>query len=143
MPPQEDVREAAAAQEVPQEEEGAPEAAAREIQELINAGHLAELRRLQLQILGGLQDGNAVLAHVNDFAARSLAAAAADFARHTRQLAAMRADLDHVFKRVRTLKEKLQKAYPEAVATAVESVAAADGRPDLEQSMLPESYNPR
>eukprot|EP00850_Spirogloea_muscicola_P009973 SM000057S18403 [mRNA] locus=s57:407607:408380:+ [translate_table: standard] len=81
--------------------------------------------------LGRLQDSNAVLSHFNDYSARSFAAVAGDLAGSARVLRSMKADLDHIFRRIRSLQERIQKHHPEALEQAA-CDGVADSRPDLE-----------
>eukprot|EP00897_Mesotaenium_endlicherianum_P009234 jgi/Mesen1/8339/ME000461S07755 len=107
-------------------------AAVQEVRDLMPADDLAELQQLQLTILGRLQDSNAVLAHFNDFSARSLAAVVNDFSRNTRLLRGMRTDLDAIFRRIRNLKERIKKHHPDAFEQA--GLNLEDKRPDLEKA---------
>lgn len=51
--------------------------------------------------LGRLQDSNAVLAHYNEFAENCFADVSLEFARNTRLLKSMKADLDYIFLKLR------------------------------------------
>jgi len=105
----------------------ASSAAAERIQNLLSASDVETLKHHQLLILGRLQDSNAVLSHFNDFSERSFAAVANDFSHNTRLLKSMKVDLDYVFRKIGTLKARIQKQYPDAFKEIV-----ADHRPDLD-----------
>jgi len=105
----------------------ASSAAADRIHNLLSADDVDTLKHQQLLILGRLQDSNAVLSHFNDFSERSFVAVANDFSQNTRLLKSMKGDLDYVFRKIGTLKARIQKQYPDAFNDAV-----ADNRPDLD-----------
>lgn len=102
-------------------------AAADKIHNLLSASDVDTLKHQQLLILGRLQDSNAVLSHFNDFSERSFTAVANDFSQNTRLLKSMKTDLDYVFRKIGSLKTRIQKQYPDAFKDAV-----ADNRPDLQ-----------
>ncbi|KAL2649287.1 hypothetical protein R1flu_017415 [Riccia fluitans] len=111
--------------------EAASHCAAQQIRDMLSSDDVASLTHLQMLILGRLQDSNAVLSHFNEFSERSFAAVANDFSRNTRLLKSMKADLDHIFRRIRGLKNRLAAQYPEAFKESVVG-QIADQRPDLE-----------
>lgn len=51
--------------------------------------------------LGRLQDSNAILSHFNDFSENCYAEVSGDLSRNTRLLKSMKADLDHIFLKLR------------------------------------------
>ena len=51
--------------------------------------------------LGRLQDSNAVLTHFNEYSEQCFAEVSSDFASKTRLLKSMKADLDHIFTKLR------------------------------------------
>ncbi|BBM99399.1 KxDL motif-containing protein 1 [Marchantia polymorpha subsp. ruderalis] len=114
--------------------EAASKCAAQQIRDMLSSEDVATLTHLQLLILGRLQDSNAVLSHFNDFSDRSFAAVANDFSKNTRLFKAMKVDLDHIFRRIRGLKNRLAAQYPEAFKESVVG-QIADTRPDLENEM--------
>eukprot|EP00249_Psilotum_nudum_P003628 c17094_g1_i1 orf=280-645(+) len=89
-------------------------AAASQFRNLLDNADIDDIKRLQLLILGRLQDSNAVLSHLNEFSERSFSAVANDFSRNTRLLKSMKADLDYSFRRIRNLKSRLASQYPSA-----------------------------
>lgn len=105
----------------------ASSAAANKIHNLLSSTDVDTLKHQQLLILGRLQDSNAVLSHFNDFSERSFTAVANDFSHNTRLLKSMKGDLDYVFRKIGSLKARIQKQYPDAFNNAV-----ADNRPDLD-----------
>jgi KxDL motif-containing protein 1 len=66
--------------------------------------------------LAAFRKTNLELTTFNDYSARRYATVAREFEAHTRMLVAMKADLDAVFRRIRTLQAKLSKQYPQAFA---------------------------
>ncbi|XP_024514771.1 kxDL motif-containing protein CG10681-like isoform X2 [Selaginella moellendorffii] len=97
-----------------QQIQAAASEATEQIQSILDPSSIDELKRLQLLILGRLGDSNAVLSHYNEFSERSFAAVAPDFAKNTKLLKSMKADLDHIFKHIRIIKNRIQSQFPDA-----------------------------
>ncbi|KAG7559195.1 putative domain KxDL [Arabidopsis thaliana x Arabidopsis arenosa] len=102
-----------------------------EFKTLVKAEDLNSLRHLQHLILGRLQDSNAVLSHYNEFAENCFADVSLEFAKNTRLLKSMKADLDYIFLKLRSIKSKISATYPDAFPDDSTS-DAFDRRPDLE-----------
>ena len=66
--------------------------------------------------LAAFRRSNQELTTFNDFSAKRYQQVSRDFEGHTRMLVAMKADLDSIFRRIRTLQAKLSKQYPQAFA---------------------------
>ncbi|KAF9588938.1 hypothetical protein IFM89_017617 [Coptis chinensis] len=99
---------------------------------LINHTDLDQLNHLQHLILGRLQDGNAVLAHFNDYSEQCFGDVSSDFSRNTRLLKSMKTDLDYIFQKLRSMKTKIMATYPDAFPdSSTETIL--DQRLDLEQ----------
>ncbi|KAJ7294699.1 hypothetical protein O6H91_Y488800 [Diphasiastrum complanatum] len=88
--------------------------AAQDLQALLSTRDVETLKEQQLLILGRLQDSNAVLSHYNDFSERSFLAVANDFPRNTKLLKTIKADLDYIFRHLRSLKDRLSSHCPDA-----------------------------
>ncbi|XP_078436956.1 kxDL motif protein [Wolffia australiana] len=110
----------------------ASEEVSRQFRTLVDASDIDSLKQLQHLILGRLQDSNAVLTHFNEYSERCYAEVRGDFTRSTHLLKSMKADLDHIFIRLRSMKAKLQETYPDAFPEGV-----LDQRPDLESPFRP------
>ncbi|XP_020523886.1 kxDL motif-containing protein 1 isoform X2 [Amborella trichopoda] len=108
--------------------EAASEEVSHQFRTLLNSEDVDTLKHLQLLILGRLQDSNAVLSHFNDFSEQCYAEVVSDFTRSTHVLRSMKADLDHIFQTLRSMKAKISSHYPDAFKEA----SIADQRPDLE-----------
>ncbi|CAD5324468.1 unnamed protein product [Arabidopsis thaliana] len=102
-----------------------------EFKTLVKVEDLNSLRHLQHLILGRLQDSNAVLSHYNEFAENCFSDVSLEFARSTRLLKSMKADLDYIFLKLRSIKSKILATYPDAFPDDSTS-DAFDRRPDLE-----------
>ncbi|CAH2044962.1 unnamed protein product [Thlaspi arvense] len=102
-----------------------------EFKTLVKTEDLNSLRHLQHLILGRLQDSNAVLSHYNEFAENCFADVSLEFSRNTRLLKSMKADLDYIFLKLRSIKSKIMATYPDAFPDDSTS-DAFDRRPDLE-----------
>ncbi|KAL5218416.1 hypothetical protein ABZP36_019100 [Zizania latifolia] len=87
-----------------------------------------------ITILGRLQDSNAVLTHFNEYSERCFAEVSNDFASKTRLLKSMKADLDHIFFKLRSMKSRLAATYPDAFPDGA-MAKTMDQRPDLESPL--------
>ncbi|WVZ59904.1 hypothetical protein U9M48_009989 [Paspalum notatum var. saurae] len=119
-------------------EKPTPEAAAAAAEEvsarfrsLVDPDDIASIRQTQHLILGRLQDSNAVLSHFNEYSEQCFAEVSGDFANKTRLLKSMKADLDHIFTKLRGMKARLAATYPDAFPDGAMS-KTMDQRPDLE-----------
>ncbi|CAN0911580.1 KxDL motif-containing protein 1 [Linum grandiflorum] len=108
----------------------------REFKTLINGDELDTLKQSQHLILGRLQDSNAVLSHFNDYSENCFTEVSGDFYKNTRLLKSMKADLDYIFLKLRTMKSKISAVYPDAF-TDESGKQVEDRRPDLEAPMEP------
>ncbi|CAN6465472.1 unnamed protein product [Victoria cruziana] len=111
--------------------EAASKEIGRQFKSLINTEDVETLNNLQLLVLGRLQDSNAVLSHFNEYSEQCFTEMASDFSRNTRLLKSMKSDLDHIFQKLRSMKAKILKHYPDAFQEASAS-QIVDDRPDLE-----------
>uniref|UniRef100_A0A1J3FQS3 KxDL motif-containing protein 1 n=2 Tax=Noccaea caerulescens TaxID=107243 RepID=A0A1J3FQS3_NOCCA len=102
-----------------------------EFKTLVKAEDLSSLKHLQHLILGRLQDSNAVLSHYNDFAENCFTDVSSEFTRNTRLLKSMKADLDYIFLKLRSIKAKILATYPDAFPDESTS-DTFDRRPDLD-----------
>nr|ACN34898.1 unknown [Zea mays] len=84
--------------------------------------------------MGRLQDSNAVLTHFNEYSERCFVEVSGDFASKTRLLKSMKADLDHIFTKLREMKARLAATYPDAFPNGAMS-KTMDQRPDLESPL--------
>ncbi|KAJ3091039.1 hypothetical protein HK100_007283 [Physocladia obscura] len=90
-------------------------------------GDMRRLIATQEATIARLAATDAALRTTNGFAAARLDANAARIAAHVAALAALKADLDAVFRRVRILKAKAAKKYPQAYQEALS--LSRDSRP--------------
>ncbi|GAA0141953.1 hypothetical protein LIER_02972 [Lithospermum erythrorhizon] len=109
----------------------AAEEISNDFKRLVNTNDLASLKHLQHLILGRIQDSNAVLSHFNDFSENCFTQLSDDFQNKTRLLKSIKADLDYVFQKLRSMKSKISATYPDALPDA-SSIEVLDRRPDLE-----------
>eukprot|EP00268_Persea_americana_P002646 TRINITY_DN1081_c0_g1_i2.p1 TRINITY_DN1081_c0_g1~~TRINITY_DN1081_c0_g1_i2.p1 ORF type:complete len:123 (-),score=31.53 TRINITY_DN1081_c0_g1_i2:321-689(-) len=110
----------------------ASEDVSQQFQTLIKTDDVDALKHLQHLILGRLQDSNAVLSHFNEFSELCYAEVSGDLSRNTRLLKSMKADLDHIFQKLRSMKAKILAMYPDAFPDDSAS-KILDQRPDLEK----------
>ncbi|KAL5991212.1 hypothetical protein ACLOJK_012118 [Asimina triloba] len=110
----------------------ASEEISRQFKTLINADDVDSLKQLQHLILGRLQDSNAVLSHFNDYSEQCYAEVSGEFSRNTRLVKSMKADLDHIFQKLRSMKSKILATCPDAFPDdSMQEIL--DQRPDLEK----------
>ncbi|KAL6894602.1 hypothetical protein ACP4OV_008700 [Aristida adscensionis] len=109
----------------------AAEEVAAQFRSLVDAEDVASIRQMQHLILGRLQDSNAVLTHFNEFSEQCFVEVSNDFASKTRLLKSMKADLDHIFTKLRGMKTRLAATYPDAFPDGA-MTKTMDQRPDLE-----------
>ncbi|PAN45990.1 hypothetical protein GQ55_9G150800 [Panicum hallii var. hallii] len=118
--------------------EPAPAAAAEEVaarfRSLVDPDDVASIRQTQHLIMGRLQDSNAVLTHFNEYSEQCFAEVSSDFASKTRLLKSMKADLEHIFTKLRGMKARLASTYPDAFPDGAMS-KTMDQRPDLESPL--------
>ncbi|XP_041362554.1 kxDL motif-containing protein CG10681-like [Gigantopelta aegis] len=70
----------------------------------------------QKEMLTRYEKTNEMLINFNMLSAQRCETTSQDFKKHTQMLYEMKKDLDIVFKRIRTLKQRLTKMHPEAFA---------------------------
>ncbi|KAJ3065864.1 hypothetical protein HDU79_000052 [Rhizoclosmatium sp. JEL0117] len=86
---------------------------------------IEQLRNHQYATVERLYATDAALKSFNTFSASRFEAASGRIEAHVTMLKTMKADLDVVFKRVRAIKAKLAKKYPEVYAEAVSKISAS------------------
>ncbi|CAF4669759.1 unnamed protein product, partial [Rotaria sp. Silwood2] len=80
-----------------------------------------------------LDKTNEKLDGINKLSAERYLDATKEFANHTQMLASMKRDLDLIFKRIKLLKMRLNKKYPESYASVSELNTKYDGSFDNEE----------
>ncbi|KAG0259526.1 hypothetical protein BG011_002574 [Mortierella polycephala] len=80
---------------------------ATQILETLPEPEIAEIQRRQTQMNLSLQRTNASLSALNEFSAVKWADLHPKFEAHTKLIKELQSDLDHVFRRIRTIKTKL------------------------------------
>ncbi|KAF9180371.1 hypothetical protein BGZ51_006217 [Haplosporangium sp. Z 767] len=80
---------------------------ATQILETLPEPEIAEIQRRQTQMSLSLQRANASLSALNEFSAVKWADLHPKFEAHTKLIKELQSDLDHVFRRIRTIKAKL------------------------------------
>ncbi|KAK1278387.1 hypothetical protein QJS04_geneDACA023738 [Acorus gramineus] len=100
---------------------------------LIDASQIDSIKHHQLLVLGRIQDSNAVLGHFNEYSERCFGEVSSEAARNARLLRSVKADLDHVFVKLRNIKRKIAETYPDAFPEGSAVDVIDDRRPDLER----------
>eukprot|EP00092_Neocalanus_flemingeri_P037304 GFUD01040626.1.p1 GENE.GFUD01040626.1~~GFUD01040626.1.p1 ORF type:complete len:170 (+),score=65.93 GFUD01040626.1:125-634(+) len=86
---------------------------------VVNQGDVEEMVRAQKDMLQRFEKTNEMLTNVNSLSAVRLEKANNDFKKHTQNVLEMKKDLEHIFKRLRIIKQKLSKQMPEAYSAVV------------------------
>ncbi|XP_075216766.1 kxDL motif-containing protein CG10681 [Lycorma delicatula] len=100
----------------------APEVFIQGLAGIVDQQDVESMIRAQKQMLQRFEKTNEMLLNCNSLSVNRLKVASAEFKKHTQLLVDMRKDLDNIFKRIRTLKTKLNNQYPQAFTAAVQSV---------------------
>lgn len=99
----------------------------------VNREDVSSMVQVQRDMLSRYEKTNEMLINFNLLSASRYEASVKDFQIHTQLLADMRQDLDSIFKRIRVLKQRLSKSYPEAFV-ACSSVIMMEDDDDFEDS---------
>ncbi|KAG8227861.1 hypothetical protein J437_LFUL008654 [Ladona fulva] len=101
----------------------APEVFIQGLAGIVNQQDVEAMIRAQKQMLQRFEKTNEMLINCNALSVNRLKTAGVEFKKHTALLLEMKKDLDHIFKRIRNLKTKLNSQYPQAFAAASTSTA--------------------
>ncbi|XP_014094915.2 kxDL motif-containing protein CG10681 [Bactrocera oleae] len=85
---------------------------------LVNQGDVETMIRAQKQMLQRFEKTNEMMLNCNQLSQSRLKNANDDFKKHVKLLTEMKKDLDYVFRKVRSIKQKLSQQYPLAYAEA-------------------------
>ncbi|XP_061173508.1 kxDL motif-containing protein 1-like [Saccostrea echinata] len=84
--------------------------------EQVNREDVQSMVQLQRDMLARYEKTNEMLINFNMLSSARCEATSQEFRQHTQVLGQMKADLDIIFRRIRTLKQRLGTLYPEAFA---------------------------
>ncbi|CAD7002300.1 unnamed protein product [Ceratitis capitata] len=85
---------------------------------LVNQGDVETMIRAQKQMLQRFEKTNEMMLNCNQLSQGRLKNANDDFKKHVKLLTEMKKDLDYIFRKVRSIKQKLSQQYPLAYAEA-------------------------
>ncbi|XP_067612928.1 kxDL motif-containing protein CG10681 [Eurosta solidaginis] len=85
---------------------------------LVNQGDVETMIRAQKQMLQRFEKTNEMMLNCNQLSQSRLKTANDDFKKHVKLLTEMKKDLDYIFRKVRSIKQKLSQQYPSAYAEA-------------------------
>ncbi|XP_036344965.1 kxDL motif-containing protein CG10681-like, partial [Rhagoletis pomonella] len=85
---------------------------------LVNQGDVETMIRAQKQMLQRFEKTNEMMLNCNQLSQSRLKNANDDFKKHVKLLTEMKKDLDYIFRKVRSIKQKLNQQYPLAYAEA-------------------------
>ncbi|XP_074384655.1 kxDL motif-containing protein 1 isoform X2 [Zonotrichia albicollis] len=88
---------------------------------MVNAEDVNAIILAQKNMLDRFEKTNEMLLNFNNLSSVRMQQMSERFLHHTRTLVEMKKDLDSIFRRIRTLKGKLAKQYPEAFSNIHES----------------------
>merc|ERR1712051_197117 len=92
---------------------------------VVNQGDVEEMVRAQNEMLQRFEKTNEMLTNVNSLSAVRLEKANNDFKKHTQNVVEMKRDLESIFRRLKTIKQKLNKQMPEACEVVMGAGAEA------------------
>ena len=97
---------------------------------MVSQDDVARMVRAQKEMLQRFEKTNEMLSNVNSLSAVRLDRANKDFRKHTQNMLEMKRDLETIFKRLKTIKQKMNRQMPEAheaVLGAKDVVKEEDG----------------
>lgn len=81
---------------------------------MVSQDDVARMVRAQKEMLQRFEKTNEMLSNVNSLSAVRLDRANKDFRKHTQNMLEMKRDLENIFKRLKTIKQKMNRQMPEA-----------------------------
>ncbi|XP_007897099.1 kxDL motif-containing protein 1 [Callorhinchus milii] len=93
---------------------------------MVNREDVNAIVQAQRHMLDRFEKTNEMLLNFNGLSSARLHQMTERYQHHTRTLVEMKKDLDSIFRRIRTLKGKLAKQYPEAFSSVHESPMSED-----------------
>ncbi|XP_072924552.1 kxDL motif-containing protein 1 [Hemitrygon akajei] len=105
---------------------------------MVNREDVNAIVQAQRHMLDRFEKTNEMLLNFNNLSSVRLNQMTDRYLHHTRALVEMKKDLDSIFRRIRTLKDKLSKQHPEAFSSIQESLDVEDEDLDPNpKSLLP------
>ncbi|XP_051893758.1 kxDL motif-containing protein 1 isoform X2 [Pristis pectinata] len=93
---------------------------------MVNREDVNAIVQAQRHMLDRFEKTNEMLLNFNNLSSVRLNQMTERYLHHTRALVEMKKDLDSIFRRIRTLKDKLSKQHPEAFSSIHESLEVED-----------------
>ena len=81
---------------------------------MVSQDDVARMVRAQKEMLQRFEKTNEMLSNVNSLSAVRLERANKDFRKHTQNMLEMKRDLETIFRRLKTIKQKMNRQMPEA-----------------------------
>nr|XP_015820231.2 kxDL motif-containing protein 1 [Nothobranchius furzeri] len=107
---------------------------------MVNSEDVNAIIQAQRHMLDRFEKTNEMLINFNGLSNVRLQQMNERFLHHTRTLVEMKKDLDSIFRRIRTLKGKISKQYPDAFSNVHESPILDDDDNDEEFDPVPPSF---
>ncbi|XP_075161408.1 kxDL motif-containing protein CG10681 [Haematobia irritans] len=98
----------------------AAEAFIQSIAGFVNQSDVENMIRGQKQMLQRFEKTNEMLLNCNALSLSRLKQSDLDFKRHCKVLADMKKDLDYIFRKIKSIKQKLSQQYPNAYASSIQ-----------------------
>ncbi|KAK6179539.1 hypothetical protein SNE40_011871 [Patella caerulea] len=98
----------------------------------VNPNDVASMKVIQREMLSRFEKTNEMLINFNMLSSSRFNVTADEFQKHTAMLYDMKKDLDSVFKRIRVLKQRLGKTYPEAFSVCSDICSLSERLDDEE-----------
>lgn len=98
----------------------APEVFVQGLAGIVDQQDVEMMVRAQKQMLQRFEKTNEMLANCNTLSANRMKMAAPEFKKNTKLILEMKKDFEYIFKKINTLKVKLQAQYPQAFAAVHE-----------------------
>merc|ERR1711874_685204 len=94
---------------------------------VVNQQDVEMMVRAQKKMLQRFEKTNEMLTNVNTLSTARLERAQNDFKKHTATVVEMKKDLDFIFKKIRTLRQRLATQMPEAYTSVAYNVSDEEG----------------
>ncbi|XP_070212861.1 kxDL motif-containing protein 1-like isoform X2 [Littorina saxatilis] len=108
----------------------------------VNREDVANMVQVQRGMLQRFEKTNEMLINFNQLSGTRYEASVKEFQGHTLLLSDMKKDLDSIFKRIRVLKQRLSKSYPDAFAACSSVIVMEDEEVEEEEDVSKASSQP-
>ncbi|XP_060553455.1 kxDL motif-containing protein 1-like [Ruditapes philippinarum] len=121
------------------EDYDAAETFAAALMDQIDTESVSNMVDVQRDMLSRFEKTNEMLINFNILSANRFAITSQQFRRHTQLMYEMKKDLDSIFKRIRVIKDKLGKSYPESFKVCGSSAPILEDEEEIEDDVATET----